>query len=133
MVGRARRTLTQRLVDAAKATGTPYTMGDAACSGLRLWVGRKGTRRWQKQEGPRTIILGDAATISLAEARALATRPIKAVAAEARTIGALVDKYLAANTHLAKNTQRPRTLRFFLDGLLDKPLAALTREAIIAR
>ena len=81
MVGRAKTALTQKAVDAARATGKPYTMGDAACPGLRLWFGKTGTRRWQRQEGAQTIVLGDAATIPLTQARALATGPIKASAA----------------------------------------------------
>ena len=138
MVARAKKALTQKAVDEARATGAVYTMGDAACRGLRLWVGRTGTKRWQRLEGSQTIILGDAASMPLVEARQLASGPVhvakQAAAGELRTIGALVDRYLATEAaHLAKNTRRPRVVRQFLEGLLDKPLSAMTREAVIAR
>ena len=83
MVGRAKTALTQKAVDAARATGKPYTLGDAACPGLRLWVGKTGTKRWQRQEGSQTIILGDAAVISLTQARATGDRADQGSAAEA--------------------------------------------------
>ena len=60
MAGRAKKALTQRIVDSVRTTGKPQTFGDAACPGLRLWVGGSGTKRWQKREGAKTVILGDA-------------------------------------------------------------------------
>ena len=133
MVARARQALTQKAVNAARATGKAYVLGDNACPGLRLWVGKTGTKRWQRQEGTRTVILGDACTIPLTQARALATGPIQASAVEARTIGALAERYLAANTHLAKNTWRRQTLKKYFEDVLDQPLDTLTKEWVIGR
>jgi integrase len=132
-------TLTQRAVDAAQPTGKVYAIGDAGCQGLRLWVGATGAKRWQRRIGDKTLVLGDAATMSLADARALAMAPLAvataAVATAAlATLGSLVDHYLATEAaHLSRNTRRPRIVRQFLAGLLDRPVSALTRQWVIAR
>ena len=137
MVGRAKATLTQRTVDAAKASGKPYTLGDASTPGLRLWVGRNGTKRWQRRIGDETIVLGDAATIPLEKARQLATGKVETARAAALppgTIGTLVGRYLEqVGCELAQNTRRERVLRQYLEPLLARPIEALTRQWLVER
>ncbi len=100
-------------------------------------MGRQGrTKRWQLCRDGKTTILGDATVIPLAEARQLASGPVAAVkaAVSLKTIGDYVTRYLTTEAaHLAKNTRRPRVVRQFLAGLLNRPLAELTREWVIAR
>ena len=135
---KANVTLTQRTVDGLTARGRPYGIGDGGCQGLRLWIGATGQRRWQRRIGNKTIILGDAAVISLADARALATAPVAVATAAAKTapgtIDALIERYMATDgAGLVNKATREKVLRDFLAGITGKPITALTREFIIAR
>ena len=135
MARTAKFTLTQTFVNAAKPKAKPYVVGDAACSGLRLWVGTTGNKRYQirGKDLPKAIIL-DCAKVTLADARMIATgeapqQPTPATAMT--TLDRLIDRYEAVKgAAWAKRTDAPYRCRLFCAPILNRTAKALTKPWI---
>ena len=137
---RANQILTQRQVDAAEATGKQYVLGDAKVTGLRLWVGVKGEKRWQirRTDGTRKILPFEKHTLDEARiaARSWEPDPPPRTGPRIKTVKAMIKEYAETKGEpWCKRTNRIHQLNVFLRTELNRPILIhhITKEWIEER